>query len=97
MRKALFVVIALAGGVGCGTTPPAQLTPCAELYVLLDRLERCTTLPGPLGQEGIALKRKGIDVLIEAAKKQGEHQGLCRNEATVLRKVYERTAPECLK
>ena len=96
MRGALLVVLTLAAGVGCGTEAPKP-TACAQLYAMLDRLEACTTLPGLVGKETIALKRKTIDALIAGAKKQGEHEGLCRNEAFVLRKLYERTAPDCLK
>lgn len=97
MRNVVLVVLALVAGVGCGTNEPAKQTACGQLYEMLDRLERCTTLPGPVGKEGIALKRKAIDALIGGARKQGEHEGMCRNEAWVLRKVYERTAPDCLK
>jgi hypothetical protein len=97
MRNALLLLLAFGAGVGCGTNEAAKPTACAQLYEMLDRLESCATLPGPLAKEGIALKRKAIDTLIAGAKKQGEHEGLCRNEAWVLRKVYARTAPDCLK
>ena len=97
MRNALVVVITLWAGVGCGSSEPAKPRACVELYTMLDKLERCTSLPSAVGKDGIALKRKMIDALIAGAKKQGDYEGLCRNEAWVLRKVYERTAPECMK
>ena len=96
MRRALVVAV-IAIAAGCGNSEPEKPKACAQLYQMLDQLETCTTLPSSVGVAAIAAKRKAIDELIKGAKAQGDHEGLCRNEAWVLRKLYERTAPGCLK
>lgn len=96
MRNALLVVVIAIAAAGCGKEPEKPKA-CQQLYTMLDQLESCTTLPTSIGKDAIALKRKAVDELIKGAKSQGDHEGLCRNEAWVLRKIYERTAPGCLK
>lgn len=98
MRSALVVAVAvIAIAAGCGSKEPEKPKACVQLYQMLDQLETCATLPSAIGKDAIGAKRKAIDELIKGAKAQGDHEGLCRNEAWVLRKIYEHTAPGCLK
>jgi len=95
--RSVVVVAVIAIAAGCGKDAPEKPKACAQLYQMLDQLETCTTLPSSIGKDAIGAKRKAIDELIKGAKAQGDHEGMCRNEAWVLRKIYERTAPGCLK
>jgi hypothetical protein len=100
--KRLSILVAL-GLAGCSKTTTVKQ--CEELVSLGDKIGACATLPEASRtsiKSSMETMRNALKALDGAGGKVNQDQldslGLtCQRQLDQIRKVYEKTAPECLK
>lgn len=102
MKRALPVLVAL-GLIGCGKSTTVKQ--CEELVSVGDKISACATISASSRasiKSGMESMRNALEALDGAGGKVSEDQldslgQTCQRQLDQIRKVYEKTAPECLK